>query len=67
MSPDPSTSPPSAGAESVAQTAPWRRMWLAVLLAFALIAASAGLQVWQTQRLVRTRQLDAPLIEAAGG
>ena len=42
-------------------------MWLAVLLAFALIAASAGLQVWQTQRLVRTRQLDAPLIEAAGG
>ena len=41
-------------------------MRAAVYLAFALIAANAGLQVWQAQRSDDARLLDAAVMEAAG-
>jgi diguanylate cyclase (GGDEF)-like protein/PAS domain S-box-containing protein len=44
----------------------WRRMRMAVLVAFALIAANAGLQAWQTQRSAAARELDASIVDAAG-
>jgi diguanylate cyclase (GGDEF)-like protein/PAS domain S-box-containing protein len=45
--------------------ATWRRMRLAVYLAFACIAAVAVLQAWQSQRLAAAQAWDARFAEAA--
>jgi hypothetical protein len=56
---------PSAGARGMVQSG-WRRTRLAVYLAFACIAANAGLQAWQTQRLADDRLRDAAIVDVAG-
>ena len=43
----------------------WRRTRVAVYLAFAAIAANAGVQAWQAQRLAKARAHDADIVEAA--
>jgi diguanylate cyclase (GGDEF)-like protein/PAS domain S-box-containing protein len=56
---------PAAGPAGVAPSG-WRRTRLAVYLAFACIAANAGLQAWQSQRLADDRLHDAAVVDAAG-
>jgi diguanylate cyclase (GGDEF)-like protein/PAS domain S-box-containing protein len=52
-------------ASPLAALALWRRMRLAVFLAFAVIAASAGVQAWQAQRIAQARMLDADVVDLA--
>ena len=60
---EPVTGPPEALPRI--SLAGWRRMRLAVYLAFAVIVGNAALQAWQTQRMAQSRLLGHELVGSA--
>ena len=63
--PEPFATAPPVDAPSGSTVTGWRRTRRAVYLVFACIAANAGFQVWQTQRMADARQVDMAVVEAA--